>query len=55
MAAPCVSTFVDGNEAITRTRDLEVPHQISQHFYICLEGLKFFIQYTFGSIHRLSL
>jgi len=25
MAAPCVSTFVDGNEAITRTRDLEVP------------------------------
>ena len=59
MAAPCVSVFVDGNDAKTRARDLKVlccyRHRFSYRFHIQLEGPKFLIQYTFRPIKKISL
>ena len=50
MGAPCVSIFVDGNEAKIHARDLKVRCYRPRFFYrfrIYLEGPKFLIQYKF--------
>ena len=51
---PCVSIFIDGNEAKTHARDLKVFAVIDTGFpaasaaRIHLEGPKFLVQYKFG-------